>query len=96
LVVGVKYCGGCNPRYERRSAYEKIKSELLLFAQKGGWDIIFEAAAEGVTYDALLVVCGCANRCAAIGQYHSRNIPVYLWDESGLTDAVSELEKLVE
>jgi hypothetical protein len=94
LIVGVKYCGGCNPRYERRSAYEKIKSDVLSSARKRGEDTVFETAAEGVMYDALLVICGCANRCAAVEQYSVASRPVYLWDEAGIAGAANELIKL--
>ena len=28
MLVGVKFCGGCNPRYDRGKALEAIKNEM--------------------------------------------------------------------
>ena len=28
MKCGVKFCGGCNPRYDRGAAYREIKDEL--------------------------------------------------------------------
>lgn len=28
LKISVKFCGGCNPRYDRGAAYRRIKEEL--------------------------------------------------------------------
>lgn len=50
--LGVKYCGGCNPRFDRAEAVR-----TLGFGQA-------EAARPGVRYRMLLVVCGCTARCA--------------------------------
>lgn len=50
--VAVKFCGGCNPRYDRGAAYRRIAEELKGEAE-------FEIAKEGVSYDALLIIRGC-------------------------------------
>lgn len=57
VLTGVKYCGGCNPRYERKKFVHRLSEEL-------GEDYQFEAAVEGKTYDVLLVIGGCTNCCA--------------------------------
>ena len=53
-VVGLRYCGGCNPRYDRVAAVEQ------LCAQFPGLDFCPAAPGQALT----LVVCGCAARCA--------------------------------
>ena len=53
--IGVKFCGGCNPNYERGQYWESVK----------------EAAADEVTWvgadhpdpDTMLVICGCPTAC---------------------------------
>ena len=50
--VAVKFCGGCNPRYDRGEAYRTIAGELKDEAE-------FEIAREGVPYDVLLIIRGC-------------------------------------
>lgn len=56
LTVGVKYCGGCNPRYERVE-FVRTLAEDVPAAQ-------FVPARPGEPCDRLLVVCGCHARCA--------------------------------
>jgi 3-hydroxyacyl-[acyl-carrier-protein] dehydratase len=93
--VGVRYCGGCNPYYDRRAAYEKISDDVTSFAERNKEEIRFETAEEGVLYDAFLVVSGCANRCASIGQYASKAAPIYLWNESGIADVSAQLKTMI-
>lgn len=49
--IGVRYCGGCNPRYDRVALVKRI----------GGFfpEAEFVTAQAGVKYPAVLVVCGC-------------------------------------
>ena len=52
MKCAVKFCGGCNPRYDRGAAYGKIKDQTKEFAG-------FEVAKEGTSYDALMIIRGC-------------------------------------
>lgn len=58
--IGVKFCGGCNPKYDRDSIFLKVKEAY-------GEDV--HIVEEGETYDALLSICGCENACADISKY---------------------------
>lgn len=72
--VGVKYCGGCNERYDRMGVYRRIVAEC-------GEKAIFMAAAirEDMIFDWILVVCGCQAQCANVSKLKSRYgiIPVF-------------------
>lgn len=59
MRIGVKYCGGCNPRYDRPALVARLKDAL-----GGGVDWISAGAAEDVPLDFVLVVCGCTAACA--------------------------------
>lgn len=53
----VKYCGGCNPRYDRAALVKSLEARLgqtLPAAEPGRW------------YDEIFVVCGCPARCADV------------------------------
>ena len=50
--IGVKFCGGCNPRYDRGEALEAIREACADIAT-------FETASEGTEYDVLLIIRGC-------------------------------------
>ena len=54
MRVGVKYCGGCNPRYDRGALVRRLAAEFPGCAF---------GPAEG-PMDFVLVVCGCARACA--------------------------------
>ena len=56
MRIGVKYCGGCNPRYDRVALVHRLMEERP--------EDRFEAAVPGEVYDQLLVVCGCLSQCA--------------------------------
>ena len=63
----VKYCGGCNPRYDRVAlvqALEKAFGETL------------SPVRPGEQYDELYVVCGCTARCADLTGYRAERIVV--------------------
>ena len=55
--LAVKYCGGCNPRYDRIAAVRELEKRL-------GRPL--PAARPGVWYQAVYVVCGCTARCADV------------------------------
>ena len=55
MRVALKYCGGCDPAYERVDYFESIK-------QAAGDDIQWVRPDSG-GYKALLLICGCAKAC---------------------------------
>ncbi|MDD2981131.1 MAG: enoyl-CoA hydratase-related protein [Hespellia sp.] len=67
MKIGIKYCGGCNPNYNRKKAVEKISKNLT------GCSI--ESVSTDQEYNIILIVCGCHRTCikdqrpAKSGQY---------------------------
>ena len=86
--IGIKYCGGCNPRFDRGAIYHTIQSRLE--------EAHFEHAKEGVNYDALLVISGCLSACASYQQYKYSKGVVHIKDSSELDKAILELKRLME
>ena len=56
MIVGIKYCGGCNPEYDRVALVEQIRCVL-----KGKVEFV-SAQSEGV--ELILAVQGCTTACA--------------------------------
>jgi hypothetical protein len=56
--IVVKYCGGCNPRYDRVGLVGRLEEEF------SGTARFVPAGEGGGGGDLLLVVCGCHVRCA--------------------------------
>lgn len=74
MRVAVKYCGGCNARYDRTALVERLKSAL-----GGGTDWMSAAQAEPARPDFVLVVCGCTAACAGHRQLTGRYGKLVLW-----------------
>ena len=52
LACTIKFCGGCNPRYDLGEAYRNIRASLSDVAQ-------FTLPEPGKTYDVLVILRGC-------------------------------------
>lgn len=52
LQCTIKFCGGCNPSYDRGAAYRSICSQLAGVAD-------FSLPEDGKQYDVLLILRGC-------------------------------------
>lgn len=57
LSIGVRYCGGCNPRYDRVSFVKQLETALP--------EIRFLPVQPGEAYAAVLLVCGCLSQCVS-------------------------------
>lgn len=55
MKIGLKYCGGCNSRYDRTKEVEKLKRK---FPQH-----TFTYAVDTEACDILLLICGCMTAC---------------------------------
>ena len=56
--IGVKYCGGCDPNYERVERVEKLAEKLKSHVQVVSY--------REPPYEILLVVNGCHKQCAEL------------------------------
>ena len=56
LNIGIKYCGGCNPKYDRVNLVRRLTEAV-------GKKAVFETAQEGREYDMLIVISGCTSSC---------------------------------
>ena len=65
-VTGVRYCGGCNPRYDRTALVGRLAERCP--------NVRFVRAESGREYDALLVVGGCCACCADISGLAGRRV----------------------
>ena len=86
LSCGVKFCGGCNPRYDRRASYEEIRRHF-----EGR--LSFSFVEEGGNYDILLYMAGCASRCTDLSAYTISKGAAVNWDEGQTVETIKEMEK---
>lgn len=55
MKVALKYCGGCDPAFDRVEYFERI-------AEAAGERITWTSLEEG-NYRTVLLICGCATAC---------------------------------
>ena len=84
-TVGVRYCGGCNPRYDRVALLRQL--EMLLP------ELDFVPATAGVSYDAVIAVCGCEARCAGVEHFSAGQI-LYLTGPAWLAAVHADLKQV--
>jgi 4-hydroxybutyrate CoA-transferase len=59
MRIGMKYCGGCNPRFRRGSVAERLRRDFP--------DIeLVPAEGPGPQLDLVVIVCGCPSACATL------------------------------
>lgn len=81
--VGLKYCGGCSPRYDRVETVKRIKKEL-------GGAVEFVPPEEPGT-DFILAVMGCKTACADLKPFEGKQIRI-VTSEDDADDLIKELK----
>jgi hypothetical protein len=66
LKIGLKYCGGCNPTYDRVALVKKIERRLRKEVE------FVSPESEGV--DLVLAVQGCSTACADLSAFRGMEI----------------------
>lgn len=76
MRIGLKYCGGCNPNYERSDIVKRARADYPY--------VTFEPHRAEAEYDVVLVICGCLEECStfscensAHGMIHIRSLEEY-------------------
>jgi hypothetical protein len=68
LKVGIKYCGGCNPDYDRVALFKTIEKQL-----KGKVKFV---SPEGADINLVLVIEGCKTCCADLSSFQGKTIHI--------------------
>mgnify|MGYP005765288739 CR=1 FL=1 len=86
LRCTVKFCGGCNPRYDRGEAYQTVRSSLSGAAE-------FSYPEDGASYDVLLIIRGCTG-CPYLYEEIDAAHRVIITESSQIADAIREIEQI--
>ena len=82
MKIGIKYCGGCNPKYDRADQVRILRETH----PEQDWEYVKEE----FFYDLLLVIGGCGSCCAGYGQYKYGQIRK-LWEPEHFARLSEEL-----
>lgn len=86
MVCGVKYCGGCNPRYDRTGFFDAVRQDCRAAE--------FQYVRPEAVYDSLLVICGCPSKCADISAIEVSGKTLIVSDGDELSNTVEAINKL--
>ena len=86
LRCTVKFCGGCNPRYDRGEAYQTVRSSLSGAAE-------FSYPEDGASSDVLLIIRGCTG-CPYLYEEIDAAHRVIITESSQIADAIREIEQI--
>lgn len=87
MQIGVKYCGGCNPRYDRKKFVQQLNTDL---------GIVCLPVGEQKDWDFVLVLCGCQNCCADHHFYHGRKGKLVVKDMDDYAQVRGEIIKIAD
>jgi len=87
LTIGVKYCGGCNPEYDRAALAEEIAAILRPRAR------FVPADEKGV--DLVLAIHGCPTACADLSPFGGDRIVNVRAREQGLRWAGAAVKRMM-
>jgi 4-hydroxybutyrate CoA-transferase len=94
LNVAVKFCGGCNPLYDRRAILERLQREFpeIVFRFIGTADALGSGQASGKELDDLaLVLCGCRNECLDYSRFMGKHGQILVFSEEDCAKATAFL-----
>ena len=78
-TVGIKYCGGCNPNYDRKGVADIIEKipgiKTVLYS-------------ENTIPDITLIICGCSSNCINADKYKSKYGTIMINDPSQIDVAI--------
>ncbi|MEY8001366.1 hypothetical protein AB8U03_14390 [Clostridium sp. Mt-5] len=83
LDIGIKYCGGCNPRYDRKK---------FLYDLKRDFHYNFEIVQLDKVYDIIIVLCGCNSCCVNHSEFKFKSKKILVKSKEDF----SEVENLLD
>lgn len=83
MKVAIKFCGGCNPEYDRVDLYRRIVSSA--------GDAIEWVRVEDSGYEAVLLICGCLTACPEDELHHVSRLVSVRHDELSPDHVVTQL-----
>ncbi|QUH26985.1 hypothetical protein [Serpentinicella alkaliphila] len=65
MKIGIKYCGGCNPMYDRNALYEAVKVKYSNI-------YTFHSANSNNGFDYIWIISGCKRQCVNVEEIKDR------------------------
>ena len=88
MNIGIKYCGGCNPKYNRSAFIAGLAAE---YKDK----IKIEPIKEDVIYDMVIIMNGCSSVCVNISEMKHKDKILSAASEEDFTRIYEEIDKMI-
>jgi hypothetical protein len=86
LNIGIKYCGGCNPKYNRGAF---VAGLAVKYKEK----INIEPIKENIIYDIVIIMNGCSSVCVNISEMKHKGKSLSVACEEDFTLIYEEIDK---
>jgi 4-hydroxybutyrate CoA-transferase len=87
MKIGIKYCGGCNPTYDRTAVVTKLNTHI-------GKGHSIETALSGSFYDIVIILCGCTSACANHNNIETKHGKIYITSEYDISKLFNFIDKI--
>lgn len=88
MKIGIKYCGGCNPTYDRIDIVSRLRKDIC----QGN---SIETAKQGIIYDVVVILCGCTCACASHYNLEAKYEKVYVTSEKNYIKLLNTIDKII-
>ena len=87
IHVGVKYCGGCNPLFDRAQRLREVEQACP--------DVLFDYFTPEGKYDIILVINGCLKACADLSAMDYEVPKVFAGPDDTAADAADAIGRCI-
>lgn len=87
MTINIRYCGGCNPRYDRAEVARRLEEEFPL-------NTYLVNSREDA--DAVVILCGCKTACVDVTESYGVYGRFILWNESAWQELCSFIKSVEE
>jgi len=89
MIAGVKFCGGCNPKYDRKLVHDILKKEYTNIKYQP-----VSSNSESYEYDLVIVFCGCSANCADYKKYKSKTKYIVINSKEEIDKVKNEIDEV--
>ena len=84
--IGVKFCGGCNPVYNRRAVLDRFRRDypeaiIRFVSEAPEGEITLRGPSGTLPDDVVILLCGCRNECFDYSEYLGRLGQILIFSE---------------
>ena len=86
VKIGIKYCDGCNPCYERAEIVKTLAEDIP--------EAEIVSASPGCEVDHVAVICGCTRACASHEEMNGRGGKTVVTAREGYQSLIENIMKI--